>query len=64
MLGDMIFNGDRLGQEIDFAKPDIPRPFRRERLVVSTGVEPSHASARLGRLPAEPMPRSQCASTT
>ncbi len=34
MLGDAVFDGHRLGREIDSADPSVPLPYRRERLVV------------------------------
>jgi dimethylamine/trimethylamine dehydrogenase len=33
MLGDAIFDGHRLGREIDSGNPLVPLPYRRERLV-------------------------------
>jgi dimethylamine/trimethylamine dehydrogenase len=40
LVADCIFDGHRLGREIDAAEPDVPRPFLRERKVVElAGVE-------------------------
>jgi dimethylamine/trimethylamine dehydrogenase len=35
LLADAIFDGHRLGREIDSSGPGIPLPYRRERLVVA-----------------------------
>ncbi len=37
LLGDAIFDGHRLGREIDSADPEVPLPYLRERPVASRG---------------------------
>jgi len=45
MLGDAVFDGHRLGREIDSSDPNVPLPYRRERLVVHR-----RSGSRLARL--------------
>ena len=35
MIAECIFDGHRLGREIDSPNPAVPLPFKRERMLVS-----------------------------
>ncbi len=35
MIAECIFDGHRLGREIDSAHPGVPLPYKRERMLIT-----------------------------